>query len=406
MTAGQRLVLVETGAHQGGGHREHALGALAGACRSPLVVAPYGVTAGAARAVDSSGARVVRPTGGLPGVLLAASRAAEVVSQVGQRVFASRRWPTVLRRSPHQVTLVARCLAEAACVRTAHRVGDGAPVVVLSASEALHAAAGLLGGPHVRFVHQINTTEGGPVHTLGRLARQGRERVVVLAPTAAVRAELADRFPGLCVRERPFGVADRAERLTEDERAQARARYGLDTGETAVCLVGGWWPHKDLDVVDRALAQLEAPLHVLVVGHPLDVPMLKRWAAMPKVRLHAVPGAASPERVRAVYAAADAALVARRPGVAMESGLVVDAVRLGVPLLLSDHDPGLTQRVGSADWLRMFPAGDSGRLTALLTDLVWSPLPRPEPHAAAELGVPTAASQVAWLSRLASKGTS
>ncbi|WP_435610221.1 hypothetical protein [Streptomyces sp. C10-9-1] len=46
--------------------------------------------------------------------LLAAARAAARVSAAGQQVFASRRWPQVVRRSPHQVTLLARCLTEAA----------------------------------------------------------------------------------------------------------------------------------------------------------------------------------------------------------------------------------------------------------------------------------------------------
>jgi hypothetical protein len=65
------------------------------------------------------------------------------------------------------------------------------------------------------------------------------------------------------------------------------------------------------------------------------------------------------EDVRRVYAAADVTLVARHPGTGKESGLVVDAARLGVPLLVSGHDP----------------------------------------DAAASIGVPTAASQAAFLIR-------
>ncbi|KPI06154.1 hypothetical protein OK006_6583 [Actinobacteria bacterium OK006] len=306
----------------------------------------------------------------------------------------------MVRRVPHQVTLLARCLAEAACVRTAHRLAGGATVVVLSASEALHAAAGLLGGPHIRFVHEVVTAEGAVVRLLGRLAAGGGQRVVVLTPTDAVRDEVTGRFPGLRVRVRPFAVADPGERLADAERRQARDAFGIPATEAAVCLVGGWWPYKDIAVVDNALAWLDRRLHLLVAGAPLDHEVLDRWAALPAVRLHVVPGPASQEQVRAVYAAADAALVARRPGVGKESGLVVDAVRLGVPLLLSDHDPALTVRLTGQDWAQIFPAGDGARLAALLCDLPWAPPPRPAPGTAAVLGVPTAAGQAGFLTRI------
>ncbi|MEU3878115.1 hypothetical protein AB0E87_30245, partial [Streptomyces sp. NPDC029704] len=102
-----------------------------------------------------------------------------------------------VRRSPHQVTLIARCLTEAASLRTARRlVREPAAVVVLSASEALHGAAAVLGGePHLRFVHEAITTEDAPVRLLGQLARRGEWRVVTLYPTAAVRDQFAGAFP-------------------------------------------------------------------------------------------------------------------------------------------------------------------------------------------------------------------
>lgn len=199
---------------------------------------------------------------------------------------------------------------------------------------------------------------------------------------------------------RPFAVADPGERLTDAERRQALDAFGIPSTEAAVCLVGGWWPYKDIAVVDNALAWLDRPLHLLVAGAPLDQEVLDRWAALPVVRLHVVPGPASQEHVRAVYAAADAALVARRPGVGKESGLVVDAVRLGVPLLLSDHDPALTVRLTGQDWVQIFPAGDGARLAALLCDLAWASPPRPAPGRAAALGVPTAAGQAGFLTRI------
>lgn len=397
----EALVLVEPGAHRPGGHRQRTLTALARAHGGALVVAPYGVTAETASTLATARVRVAaRPYGAVSSGLLAVGVTAEAVAAIGRRAFASRRWPTALRRAPHQVTLLARCLTEAACVRTAHRLAGGsATVVVLSASEALHGLVGLLGGPHTRFVHELVTTEDAPLRTLGELSRRGERRVQVLAPTGAVRDELTARFPHLPVQVRPFAVADPGDRLTDAERQQARDAFGIPAEETAVCLVGGWWPYKDLDVTDAALARLDVTLHLLVTGAPLDQQMLHRWAALPRLRLHTIPGPATETQVRAVYAAADAALVARRPGVAKESGLVTDAVRFGVPLITSDHDPALTTRLTGQDWARQFRAGDAAGLATMLGDLAQAPPPRPPPQAAALLAVPTAADQTAFLTR-------
>ncbi|MFI6658068.1 hypothetical protein ACIBL8_21395 [Streptomyces sp. NPDC050523] len=392
------LVLVEPNLHQLGGHRHRTLAALAAAHGSALVVAPYGVAGETRDALEAARAQVSAPTGAVPAVLASAATAAAALARMARRAFASRCWPSALRRLPHQVTLVARCLTECACVRTGRRLAGGtATVVVLTASEALHGAAGVLGGPHIRFVHEVVTTEDAVLRRLGRLARRGQRRVLVLAPTDAVRGELVARFPHLPVRARPFAVADPDDRLIDSERRTARAVWKIPATEAAVCLVGGWWPYKDHEVLEAALARLEAPLHLLVAGAPLDPDRLQRWAGLPEVCLHLLPGPVAEDTVRAVYAAADATVVARRPGVGKESGLVVDAVRLGVPLIISEHDPALTKSLAGQAWVRTFPPGDSAGLAGLLRDLSWSPLPRPTAAAAAELGVPSAAEQIAFL---------
>ncbi|MEU2226429.1 hypothetical protein [Streptomyces sp. NPDC018347] len=78
-----------------------------------------------------------------------------------------------------------------------------------------------------------------------------------------------------------------------------------------------------------------------VVVRPFSI---KRWRDLPGLRVHTVPGPVNEAVLRLVYAAA--ALVPRRPGTGKESGLVMDAARLGVPLIVSDHDPALTARLG------------------------------------------------------------
>lgn len=392
------LVLIEPYAHRLGGHHQHALVALARVSFGAVVVAPYGIGAEAATALRTAEAHVAGPVGPAARVLFVAANAAAVLAATGRWVFVSRRWPAGLRRAPHQITLLARCLIEAACLRTARRLApDPGAVVVLSASEALHGAAALLGGlPHLRFVHEKVTTEDAALRLLGRLARPGEKRVLALYPTAAVRDQLAPAFPRLPGEVRTFAVDD-GRRLSEAEREGARAAFDIPAGGRAVCLVGGWWPHKDIDVIDAALPQLKEPLHLVVTGHPLDEATLARWRDLPRVRLHTVPGPVSEEVLRIVYGAADAALVARRPGVGKESGLVMGTVRHGVPLIVSDHDPDLTVLLAGQGWARIFPAEDPAALAEALDGLTADPPEGAGPGAADAVGLPTAQAQAAFL---------
>ncbi|MGC5343939.1 hypothetical protein [Streptomyces sp. DT171] len=397
------LVLIEPYAYRLGGHHQHTLLALARACPGTLVIAPNGIVRQTAAGLREARARLV--TGGAghcARLLLRASVLLARLSWVAQRVFRSRRWPRAVRRSPHQITLVARCLVEAAALRTARREGRGAgAVVILSASEALHGAAAVLGGlPHLRFVHETVTTEDAPLRLFGRLTRCGRRRVVALCPTATVRDQVARFFPGMASEVRAFAVDD-GRRLTEGERRDGRAAFSIPRAEAAVCLVGGWWPHKDIGVIGAALGSLKEPLHVIVTGHPLDDSVLARWQALPNVRLHIEPGPLGEPVLRLVYAAADAALVARYAAVGKESGLVMDAARYGVPLIVSDHDPDLNQRLREQSWARIFPAGDPASLASVLEDLVRRPFDVPGPGALKALDLWSAAEQVRFLTRTA-----
>ncbi|MGW5659469.1 hypothetical protein ACWEWG_05100 [Streptomyces sp. NPDC003758] len=389
------LTLIEPRADRLGGHSHRTLAALAHARPGSLVIAPLGIAPEVISALRETGARLVTtPVGRRAAVLLAASRAAAALSAVGQRTFRSRRWPLVLRRLPHQVTLVARCLTEAAALRTARRLEPAADaVVILTASEALHGAAALLGGqPHLRFVHEQVTTEDTIVRWLGRLARRGEHQVIALTPTQSVGDQLAASFPHLPAMVAAFAVDDRR-RLTDAERHGGRAAFGIPTVDPVVCLVGGWWPYKDIDTIDAALMRLKEPLHLIVTGNPLDERILQRWRGLPPLRLHTVPGPVTDSVLRLVYAAADATLVARLPGVAKESGLVMDAARLGVPLIVSDHDPALTARLHDRPWALLFPAGDPDALAVVLHHVVCRPPEPPGPDAPALLGMRSAAEQ-------------
>jgi hypothetical protein len=205
------LVLIEPYAYRLGGHHQRTLVALTQARPCSLVIASHGIVREAVAALREAGARLVTAPAGHPAaVLLAASRLAAGLSRAGLRVFRSRRWPRFLRRLPHQITLIARCLAEASALRTARRLEPGAEaVVILSASEALHGAAALLGGlPHLRFVHEQVTTEDAAVRFLGRLARRGERQALAVCPTQAVGDQFTAAFPDLPAVVRAFAVDD------------------------------------------------------------------------------------------------------------------------------------------------------------------------------------------------------
>ncbi|GAA2620209.1 glycosyltransferase [Streptomyces axinellae] len=399
---GRPLVLIEPYANRRGGHHQRTLVALTQARPGSLVIAPHGIAPEAVTALREAGARLVTaPAGRRAGVLSVASRLAAGLSAVGRRVLRSRRWPRRLRRLPHQVTLTARCLSEAAALRSVRRLVAAADaVVILTASEALHGAAALLGGqPHLRFVHEAVTVEDAAVRLFGRLARRGEKQVTALYPTKAVSEQFASAFPGLPAVVRAFAVDD-GRRLTDAERAGGRAAFGIPAAESVVCLVGGWWPYKDISTIDAALSRLKEPLHLVVTGAPLDEAVLERWRALPRLTLHTVPGPVPESVLRLVYGASDAALVARHFGVGKESGLVMDAVRLGVPLVVSDHDPELTARLRGMPWALTFPAGDPDGLADALRVVVWQPPEQPGPEAPCLLGMGSAAEQADFLTRI------
>ncbi|MFI7308547.1 glycosyltransferase [Streptomyces hygroscopicus] len=392
------LVLIEPYANRLGGHHQRTLVALAQARTGSLVVAPHGVAPEVPVLRETGAQLVTGPVGRTAGVLLASARLAAGLSAAGQRLFRSRHWPRRLRRLPHQVTLLARCLTEASALRAARRLEpDAGAVVILTASEALHGAAALLGGqPHLRFVHEAVTTEDAVVRLLGRLARRGEGRVIAVCPTRAVADQFAAAFPELPAVVGGFAVDD-GRRLSAAEREGGRAAFDIPAAEAVVCLVGGWWPYKDIAVIDAALARLKEPLHLVVTGSPLDEAVLKRWRDLPGPRVHTVPGPVSEAVLRLVYAAADAALVTRQAGTGKESGLVMDAARLGVPLIVSDHDSALTARLRGHPWALTFPAGDPAALAEALHTVIRQPPPLPGPDAPGLLGMRSAAGQADFL---------
>jgi len=316
--------------------------------------------------------------------LLAASRAVAALARLGRRRTPS--WTV-----PYQWELAERCLAEAAALRIAAGWARPAPAaaVILTAGETLHGTVAVLSRvPHVRIVHDVQVWEGPILSRVERLLARGRRRVRTVCTTAAVRSALVSAYPDLTPVVRTFSLLG-GDTVTPS-RESARAALGLAPDEPAAALVGGWWRYKDIGVVADAVELVTRRVHLMVAGQPLDDDLLARMRAAAGDRLHVLRGPLDRREIHRVYAAADATIVARRPGIGKESALVMDAVRYGVPLLLSEHDPALTALLGGRPWVRTFPAGDGAALAAALDALADSPLARPQAVDAEVLGMTSA----------------
>jgi hypothetical protein len=402
------LALIEPTAGVGGHWQQAAMRLCQQATAAGMrcvVVASGAVPDAVGRQLHAAGADLVRRPVASAGWLLATAAATIATVAAGARRLARhRRWP-------HQLAALGRALAEAAALRTAAATAPAPRVlVVLSASGVLHGlTAALSGQAHLRVVHETPTVEDRILRLLARLAHHGEQQVALVCPTDTVRQQLAARYPRPATLVWPFALADAEPRLSEAERAAARAAFDLAPDDLALALVGGWWPHKDIATLVAAVAGLDRPVSVLVAGHPLDPDLLAALAAAVRGRLVVHAGAVPRSVVRCVYAAADATVVARHRGVGKESGLVANAAVLGAPLLVSDHDPTLTARLSGLPWVRLFPAGDPGALAAAITGLAERPPPRPGPTAATDLGLPAAAATLAayttWSTKLPKEPT-
>lgn len=388
-TGSRSLVLIERDATSLGGHWYRAALALTRAARhrgrSVAVVALGGIDAHACAELTRAGAEVITS----PDRAALTARVLHHLARRGIQTSRAARRPCRHRRFPHQITLLARCAAEAAALRVAADREPGAVPILLSASEGLPALTALWGGPHVRITHDVITTQDRALRLLDHATRRGRDRVAVVCPTQAVRTKVLREHPGISTLVQPFALTEAGERITDRERATARECFAIAADQTVITLVGGWWPHKDIATIDAALGQLTAQPHLLVAGEPLDQGVLARWAALLgrglRVHHHALTGL----QLRTIYAATDLLLVARHPGAGTESGLVCDAARHGLALVISDHDPQLCRALAGQPWLRSFTAGDPSSLASVLDAALAMPPIRPGPEAIGLLGLLT-----------------
>lgn len=398
------LVVVEPHAHMLGGHWSDNLLLLAEAARNrgkPVTVASVnGIFPDTRAALERVGAATVcqaerDAVAGLYGSL----------ARLLERCFELTHWVRPNSRWPYQLTLLSRCFAEAASLRLALSVLDdesSPTIVVFSASDTLAGAATALSrAAHIRIVHEIVYSWEGPLlRVIEYACRRARRRVIAVCTTPAVESALRMRYPDVRSVVRPFAIVDPEMYISEDERSAARRSLGLLPKELVGAFVGGWWPTKDVRTVERALSLTREPVGILIAGSPVDEAVVQRIRHAAKGRVIVLARQLLPQELRQVYAVSNFTIVSRFQGEQKESGLVMDAARYGVPLVVSDHDPVLSERLSDHDWVRFFRAGDAAALARVLDDLVEWPPVRPSRAVAARLGMLTGGAVIDRLERL------
>lgn len=388
----ERLVLVEHHAQQVGGHWHATLLRLAGAERkrggAVSVAALHGMPPEVRGELRRLGVSVL--TGPRRGDVVGWVFLACAVACAATCAVSSRVWRT--RAFPYQFTLLARCLTEAASLRAG---GRASAAVVLTASEGLHALPALLSGhPHVRIVHDVYTKPGRVLRWAERRAVRHAQPVAAMCTTHRVAADLLAVFPWQTPMVRPFAVIAPRDRVGDAERGAARVRQGVSGTVPVACLIGGWWPHKDVGTVARALRTLHRPIILIVAGAPLDDDLLRRMRSAPKVEVIVHDRALAEAELRDVYAACDLAIVSRHRTFAGECGIIADAIQYGVSLVCSDHDPVVSSALSATDWAALFPVADADGLSATLDRVAEHPLARPSLAETGRLGLRTASEAV------------
>jgi hypothetical protein len=97
-----------------------------------------------------------------------------------------------------------------------------------------------------------------------------------------------------------------------------------------------------------------------------------------------------------VYAASDCALVTRIAGFDREASTIYDATRYGIPVVVTDHDPSMHDRLAAEPSIVLTPAGDDEALAKALDDMATNPRPRPDRGTTARLGLLTGEEKIVF----------
>jgi glycosyltransferase involved in cell wall biosynthesis len=265
-------------------------------------------------------------------------------------------------------------------------------------------AARALGYTLVWTIHQVDPHEGGGRRDrIGTraLARNAHVLLVHDAHTAAdARARLGRAARDVAIV--PHGNY-RGWYPEGRPRAQVRAELGLSDATFAFLCFGEIRAYKGIDRLLEAFAATDLPDAALIIaGRPVDAAAQTavETAAARDPRIKPLLGFVPDERVTELFAAADAAVLARKPGT---SGSLLLALSLDTPVVAPRSDAyDALLRDGGAGWL--FDASAPDGLAAALRDAASDPAAARAKAGVAgevadELGWPGIAARVAALLR-------
>ncbi len=231
------------------------------------------------------------------------------------------------------------------------------------------------GARHVLEVNALLTAEESAWRGLHLAALAGQREAAVLG-AADLRVAVSDEVrraitpyagggPSITV---PNGV-DTDLFATRPDRQQARAAFGLPTGDVLLGFTGSLRPWHGLDIAVAALAELPDWVGLVVAGDGPVREQLEQQAAALGVD-HRVRwlGALAHERVPQMLAACDLALAPypRLPNFGFSPLKLYEYLAAGVPVVASDIGQ-IRRALEDGRWGRLVPPGDASALASAVT---------------------------------------
>lgn len=150
------------------------------------------------------------------------------------------------------------------------------------------------------------------------------------------------------------------------ERAVSRSALGLPVTAELLLLFGRIEPYKGAEPLLQALAgSTDERLHVVIAGkqiQPIE-PLLEGLPAWLRARVHRLPGFVEPERVPALFHAADAVVMPYRA--ILSSGTALLALSLNRPVIAAAH-PGILDLMRDGVHGLLYPPDDPAGLASAI----------------------------------------
>jgi glycosyltransferase involved in cell wall biosynthesis len=236
-----------------------------------------------------------------------------------------------------RVARTARTYAQVVAARSrCRRAGLPRPDVIVMSWSYDPRVASIAAGPGRWLFYQFDE----PFDTLPTVSRRAaraeerRRATGGLARIAAPHDDYRDEWRAAVPALDPvtLQIAGSRERVRIPD---ARRRLGLDADVKVALLFGADHDGKDVDLVSRVFAEI-ADWQLLVVG---DVARAYKQRTGPAPEAVVMGGYVDEETRALVYSAADLVVASFQPKFRRDSGVVMDALSWGVPVVCSDGSP-------------------------------------------------------------------